>query len=60
MTNTNHIMTLGIVIPCYNEEAVIRQMTNRLLELYDDLMSKNIITKAYGMGFIYNENDVII
>ena len=54
MTNTNHIMTLGIVIPCYNEEAVIRQMTNRLLELYDDLMSKNIITKD---SFILYSND---
>lgn len=52
--NISHTMKLGIVIPCYNEEAVIQQMTTRLLDLYERMIKENIISKD---SFILYAND---
>ena len=34
---------LAIVVPCYKEEAVLEETTNRLSEILDDLISKELI-----------------
>ena len=54
MLYNDRIITLGIVIPCYNEESVIEQMTQQLLEKFDNLIQKNIISKD---SYILYSND---
>ena len=39
------MIKLGIVSPCYNEEDVLPISIKKLEELFDDLKSKNKITK---------------
>lgn len=36
-------MKLNIVVPCYNEEAVLHETTKQLSQLVDDLIAKGKI-----------------
>jgi len=43
---------LFLVIPCYNEEAVINETARRLLEKYQTLLNKNIIAPDSKICFV--------
>lgn len=45
---------LAIVVPCYNEEAVLSSTLTRLLEVLSDLQNRNIISDK---SFIYTVDD---
>ena len=45
---------LAIVIPCYNEEGLICSTTDRLIELMDDLISREKISPD---SYIFLVND---
>lgn len=40
------LVTLAVVLPCYNEEAVLHHSTERLLALFDNMMHKLITTES--------------
>ncbi|NTV42957.1 MAG: glycosyltransferase family 2 protein [Syntrophobacteraceae bacterium] len=44
-------MKLSIVVPCYNEEAVVRETARRLLDLADGWVSRGLIA-AYEIIFV--------
>ncbi|NMD71168.1 glycosyltransferase [Bacillus sp. DNRA2] len=44
--------TLTIVIPCYNEEAVLRETINQLNELINQLVEDNLISKQSMLLFV--------
>lgn len=46
------MITLYIVAPCYNEEAILRISAERLSNLYDSLMAKNKISKESRILFV--------
>ncbi len=46
------MIKLGIVSPCYNEEEVLAKSTERLKELFDDLISKGKISKESFVLFV--------
>lgn len=46
-------LSLGIVIPCYNEEEVLTETTKRLVSLIDRMVEGNMISQ----GHIYYVND---
>lgn len=43
---------LYVVIPCYNEELVIKETTKRLREKFDELLSKKIISKKSKVLYV--------
>lgn len=43
---------LYIVVPCYNEEAVLKETTKRLREKLDELLSKKIISKKSKVLYV--------
>lgn len=43
---------LYVVIPCYNEELVIKETTKRLKEKFDELLSKKMISKKSKVLFV--------
>ena len=44
--------TLYIVVPCYNEEAVLYETTKRLKEKLEDLIDKDIISKKSKVMYV--------
>jgi len=46
------IETLYLVIPCYNEEAVIHETSKRLLEKITSMMNRNLINKDSKILFV--------
>ncbi len=52
MTVTKDIPQLAIIIPCYNEEACVKQTTERLLEVLDTFINKGIIKNSSYLFFI--------
>lgn len=45
---------LAIIVPCYNEESVLEETTNRISEMLDSLIGENLISKD---SFILYVND---
>lgn len=45
---------LVIIVPCYNEEAILRNTTDKLLELLNDLISNELVSES---SFILYVND---
>lgn len=43
---------LYVVIPCYNEEAVLKETTKRLREKFDELLKKKIISKKSKVLYV--------
>lgn len=46
------MIKLCLVIPCYNEEAVLPETSKRLREKYDELIGKNIISSDSRIMFV--------
>ena len=46
------VSTLFVVIPCYNEEEVIKETTKRLKQKLNSLIKKNIISKESRVMFV--------
>ena len=46
------IPALTIVVPCYNEEAVLPETINRLLDVLENLKSKNVISFQSQLVFV--------
>lgn len=44
--------TLYLVVPCYNEEAVLHETAKRLKEKYNSLMERNLISKESRVVFV--------
>lgn len=47
-----HMISLSIVVPCYNEEAVLPETTQRLTELLQYLIEKGKITSDSGVYYV--------
>lgn len=47
-----NLPTLGIVIPCFNEEAVLRETTSRLIPLLDQMRSEGLISNASAIFYV--------
>ena len=45
-------MTLNLVVPCYNEEAVLPETTKRLLGLLDRMVQSGIVSDRSGIYYI--------
>ncbi len=45
-------MKLGIVVPCYNEEAVLEETTSRLIELLERMVKSKKISKDSKVYFV--------
>lgn len=45
-------MKLGIVVPCYNEEAVLEETTSRLIELLERMVKSKKISKDSRVYFV--------
>ena len=43
---------LYVVIPCYNEEAVLKETTKRLREKFDELLKKKVISKKSKVLYV--------
>lgn len=43
---------LNLVVPCYNEEAVLPETASRLLALLDDLQQRGVATASSGITFV--------
>jgi len=50
--NTNHLPTLVIVIPCYNEEAVLPETIKQLGEVLSGLGHEKLIAKQSSLCFV--------
>lgn len=44
--------TLAIVVPCYNEEAVLDSTINRLIDVLDDLVKNELISEKSFLFFV--------
>jgi len=44
--------TIGIVLPCYNEELVLNETSNKLIEIINDLISKALISEKSFAVFV--------
>jgi len=45
-------VVLAIVVPCYNESACINETANKLADILNDLLSKNLISKSSYILFV--------
>ncbi len=43
---------LYVVIPCYNEELVLKETTKRLREKFDELLKKKVISKKSKVLYV--------
>lgn len=48
----NNIATLGIVVPCFNEEEILEYTNNQLTNLLDGLINTSIITDKSFIGYV--------
>lgn len=46
------LVTIAVVLPCYNEEAVLHHSTERLLALFDNMMMHELITADSRIVFV--------
>ena len=46
------IVTLAVVLPCYNEEAVLHHSAERLLSLFDNMMEQQLIATDSRIVFV--------
>ena len=46
------VMRLGIVVPCYNEEAVLPETARRLLSILSDLTREGIVSNESAVYFV--------
>lgn len=46
------IVTLAVVLPCYNEEVVLHHSAERLLSLFDNMMDQKLITADSRIVFV--------
>jgi glycosyltransferase involved in cell wall biosynthesis len=44
--------TIGLVIPCYNEEEVLRETTSRLLELLGKMRADNLVSPQSSIFYV--------
>ncbi|MCL8137856.1 glycosyltransferase family 2 protein [Enterobacter roggenkampii] len=47
-----NLPTLGIVIPCFNEEAVLRETASRLIPLLVQMRNENLISEQSAIFFV--------
>ncbi|HQW68804.1 MAG TPA: glycosyltransferase family 2 protein [Flavobacterium sp.] len=45
-------LTIGIVLPCYNEEQVLNLTASKLLDAVQELISKELISKSSFIAFV--------
>ena len=50
--NCTKIPLLGVVVPCFNEEAVLPETIKRFSEIFENLIEKNIIVKDSFILFV--------
>ena len=44
--------TIGLVIPCYNEQEVLRETTSRLLELLAQMQADNLVSAQSSIFYV--------